>query len=735
MKKRIFICLIFGLVTGSVAQTFFAQDKPLSIGKQNDKPEQSKISQVEQDRRLETFLIVWGTIKDNYFDETYSGLDWDKIKKEYEPKVKNSKTDAELNIILKEMISRLNRSHFGIIPPEVYIEFQRKKEEAKQISKQQNAEEEDFEEEDASDEDTEELDDSLYKYGTGLELRLIEGKFVITKIDKNSAAEKAGLKTGYILDKVNGVSLSEFVTEIRRYMSDGKSIEKKLAFLLVDEILSGEKDSLVSLTIINRLDNLEEFTLKRKKIEGQYVKVLSNVPDYYFRFETKSIDENIGYIKFNFFVIPVIEKFCSALTKFKDKKAIIIDLRGNMGGSFGSIIGLAGLLTDKNFNLGTEISRSGQEVRIIEPHLKNFKGEIVILIDDLSYSAAEIFTAAFQENGRAKVIGEKSAGEALPALTKILPTGAVFLFPIANFKTPKGNFLEGIGVKPDLEVSLSRNLLLNDRDNQLAAAVAVINQQLTVKQEQNNSLSKNLTQQKALSQNISTIKPPKSIIKKIKNIQDPKALKIIDDYLEAVGGRETLNSIKSFRAVGTVELARNGALVEGTGGIYWISPNKFSEIYEFSSIGEVKEVFDGQNYFVQSKFTSIENFNSPLLMTEKKLSSNFFELLQIKNIYPQIFYRGTFRLEDKDIEIIETKTPEGFNVAFGFDAASKMLFKRTSQFSDTTFEDYKKAGKILFPYTISKGTVLKYRFRKIDTNIDIAEEIFKKEQNCFDIVD
>ena len=143
--------------------------------------------------------------------------------------------------------------------------------------------------------------------------------------------------------------------------------------------------------------------------------------------------------------MPLVEAFCQAVTRFKGKKSLIVDLRGNLGGSFGALIGISGLLVDRPFNLGTEIYRKVSQPRRISPHLKNFKGKVIILVDKNSYSAAELFAAAFQENGRAIVIGEQSAGEALPSLTKRLPTGAVFLFPVANFKTPKGNFLEGKG--------------------------------------------------------------------------------------------------------------------------------------------------------------------------------------------------------------------------------------------------------------------------------------------------
>ena len=77
------------------------------------------------ERRLETFRLVWQTIRDNYFDQTFGGLNWNKIKTEFEPRALDAETDAELHTLLQEMINRLNKSHFVIIPPEVFSEIGR----------------------------------------------------------------------------------------------------------------------------------------------------------------------------------------------------------------------------------------------------------------------------------------------------------------------------------------------------------------------------------------------------------------------------------------------------------------------------------------------------------------------------------------------------------------------------------------------------------------------------------
>ena len=89
---------------------------------------------LEKERRIKTFEIVWNTINENYFDAKFGGVDWEKIKAEFEVKVHKSNNDIELHALLQEMISRLNRSHLTIIPPEVFVQIEKAKAEVEKQS-------------------------------------------------------------------------------------------------------------------------------------------------------------------------------------------------------------------------------------------------------------------------------------------------------------------------------------------------------------------------------------------------------------------------------------------------------------------------------------------------------------------------------------------------------------------------------------------------------------------------
>src|SRR5258708_40097288 len=136
---------------------------------------------------------------------------------------------------------------------------------------------------------------------------------------------------------LNGNSASE-----RRYL---------LAYEIIESFLNGPQDKSVFLTCLDEKDAAKEFTVPRLKLDGDAISISKNLPEQFLKYESQSLSADVGYIKFNVFAMPVIGKFCDSLTEFRDKKAIIMDLRSNPGGIIGSMMGLSGVLTDKPLTL------------------------------------------------------------------------------------------------------------------------------------------------------------------------------------------------------------------------------------------------------------------------------------------------------------------------------------------------------------------------------------------------
>jgi len=132
------------------------------------------------------------------------------------------------------------------------------------------------------------------------------------------------------------------------------------------------------------------------------------------------------------------------------------------------------LLVKEQTSLGSMKSRDNEMKFIVYPQGDTYQGKVVVLTDYGSASTSEIFAAGLQEIGRAKVVGETSAGAVLPSIFDTLPTGAIFQYVISDYKSPKNVLLENRGVIPDTEIKLTRASLLDGRDLQLEEAIKQI---------------------------------------------------------------------------------------------------------------------------------------------------------------------------------------------------------------------------------------------------------------------
>ena len=106
-----------------------------------------------------------------------------------------------------------------------------------------------------------------------------------------------------------------------------------------------------------------------------------------------------------------------------------------------------------------------------------YAGPVAILVDAMTGSASECFAGGMQALGRARVFGQTSMGQALPAFFAKLPNGDVLIHATGDFVTGDGTRLEGRGVIPDVPIALVRSELLAGRDTTLEAALKWIDEQ------------------------------------------------------------------------------------------------------------------------------------------------------------------------------------------------------------------------------------------------------------------
>ncbi|HEX8288236.1 MAG TPA: S41 family peptidase [Pyrinomonadaceae bacterium] len=750
MKNKTALSILFLLLC------FFTFNENLSAQKRKAAPRRSvataqkivtaktplNLSPDEQNR-LNAFYFAWETIKNNYFDQTFSGLNWDNIKKEYEPRVLTARNDAQLHNLLQEMINRLNRSHFVIIPPEVYKAIEKVKAEVK-AKEDRPVSEKDEAENEESDEDEDSFfeTDENSKFGIGVDLRLINDQFVIARVEKNSAAEKAGLKTGYVLERINAVALSDLLKNVEIYYANGKNIKRQLPAQVTGWFLNGTEDSEVELSYSNEIGQSKSLKIKREKLLGETISIGKNFPEQYLKYESAALNEDVGYVKFNLFALPVIEKFCASLSELKDKKALIIDLRGNSGGVLGTMVGLSGMLTDKSIDLGTQIYRIGSENMIAFTKAKNYKGKVVLLVDNQTASAAEVFASALQENNRALVVGEKTAGEALPSVSVELPTGAFLLYPIANFKTHNGNYLEGKGVEPNFVVALDKKSLLAGTDNQLEKALSVIkdDKNFTNLSENKNriELVANIppppratkVKGKVLAQ-VTVKLPPPPAPKEAPVGKDEKSLQIINEFINKIGGEEALNKIGSYTLKGKAEISVRGSKTELNFSSFRQKPDKYAEVLQSETTGEIREIYNGKNYLLQADFGVDREAPTQADVSRIDILSAITDLLR-KDSFVSLIYQGSFDRLGVKVHLIEGKMKEGASIGLAFDVESKLLVSYIGQFYALSLGDYRSVENVKLPFYIEREHIMKINLDEIKLNPSIENAIFNKKENCFD---
>jgi len=269
----------------------------------------------------------------------------------------------------------------------------------------------------------------------------IYGNIIIDEVYQNTPAAKAGLKAQDIIVKFNETSLKNVST------AD-----------LVNKIATSNE---FKLTVLRENKEIE-VALKREK-------VTLNSVNY------EMLDNKIGYIDIDIFANNTPEQFKEALTKLEKQKmeSLIIDLRDNTGGHLSSVEEMLYLFLDKK-NVIYQLEDQNGVQKFYSKGTKNKSYDIVILQNGASASASEIMASALKENLDAYIIGNKSFGKGTVQTLMEIDKDTQYKVTTKIWKTPKGNWINGIGITPDLELSLSEEYYIEptkENDNQLKAAI------------------------------------------------------------------------------------------------------------------------------------------------------------------------------------------------------------------------------------------------------------------------
>jgi len=380
-----------------------------------------------------SYDTVWQTVNEHHYDSTFGGLDWNEIYDRYYDLVANVKDDAGFMEIVNKMLAELKLSHYAVFH-------------------------------------VEELAASgspLISDGTiGLDIRLLDDKAVVTSVKAGFPAAEAGLKIGYVLESIDGVSVDQIITEVESREIPICNDRKRLSDI-ADNICGrffGDAGTSISMTFRDESDVVHETMMVRKQ-RTEKTMIDESLPPFYVDFEAKRMDDNIGYVSFSAFLPPVDERFGEAIGSMGDMRGLIIDIRGNPGGMHEVGEAIVSKLLQKETLFSVFKYRDKTEKVVVQPGEKTYDGPVVVMIDVMNASASERFSGCIQSIGRAVVIGERSSGSVGPSDVKKLPNGASFMYLISQSLTR---------VIPDIVVGLDRKALLDGKDTQLERAIEYI---------------------------------------------------------------------------------------------------------------------------------------------------------------------------------------------------------------------------------------------------------------------
>ena len=390
---------------------------------------------------LDSFEFIWTTVHDQYWDPTFGGLNWQAVHDELRPRMEHATNMAEARHVMREMIDRLGKSHFAIIPADVYA-------------------------------DLDEREEGSGPATTGLDARVLGGKAIVTTVDEGSPAAIAGVHTGWEILSIDGVAVPPALRRITSVDRDSTMLELHLARSL-EAKLSGATGSEARIEFVDGEGRHVTKPIERSEPPGSLSR-FGYLPPMHVWFHSRRVAKNIGYLAFNLFLDPahIMPEFGDALKSCADCTGVIIDLRGNPGGLGIMATGMAGWFFDKpDQRLGTMHMRQAPIKFTVNPRLPTYRGAVAILVDGCSASTSEILAEGMKDLGRARVFGTRTAGAALPSAIDKLPNGDGFQHAVADYISEGGKSLEGAGVTPDVEVKLTREALLAGHDPVLDAAI------------------------------------------------------------------------------------------------------------------------------------------------------------------------------------------------------------------------------------------------------------------------
>lgn len=296
------------------------------------------------------------------------------------------------------------------------------------------------------------MSNSGVRIGIGVAITVQDDYVTISDIEEGKPAERAGLKVGDIITKVDGEDIN------------GESSKA------VTLISNTSKNSTI-LTIL-RDDETFDVEIEKEEIKSDSV-------------ESEMISSDVGYIRLKNFNEDSSTEFIDALTELKNNgmKGLIFDLRSNGGGFLTEAENIASQFIPKDKVITTLNNKFNKEKTSLSKGGIAEDIPVVLLVNKNTASASEVVTGALRDYGIATIVGTNTYGKGVAQSTyKIRSTDGALKLTIDSFYTPNGENINKVGIKPDYEVELTEEDIKGgysrEVDPQYKKALDIINEKL-----------------------------------------------------------------------------------------------------------------------------------------------------------------------------------------------------------------------------------------------------------------
>lgn len=283
--------------------------------------------------------------------------------------------------------------------------------------------------------------------GIGCMVSMTENKeIIVVSTFDDGPAKKAGLEPNDIILKIDDQEFKDKTSEdMANYVKESNKSE-------------------ITLTV-KRGEEEKEIIIKREKVE---------VPSVTSKVIEKD-DKKIGYMDISIFSAVTYNQFKKQLEDLENKniQGLIIDVRNDTGGYLSSVTDISSLFLKKG-KVIYQLEDDKTKEKIKDTTKEHREYPVAVLINGASASASEILAATIKESYGGIVIGTNSYGKGTVQKTKTLPDGSMIKYTAQKWLTPKGNWINEVGVEPTTVVELDILNYTNGTDNQLDTAISQI---------------------------------------------------------------------------------------------------------------------------------------------------------------------------------------------------------------------------------------------------------------------